>query len=93
VNAVPLAPGNYGANIVFASGTQSVTVPVTLTVAEPPGAPLLGAVASSTSAMPGAIYSGEVIAIDGLNLGPVTPVAPPLAHRVNFQRQLAASWF
>jgi hypothetical protein len=84
VNAVPLAPGNYSANIVFASGTQSVTVPVTLTVAEPPGLPLLGVVASAASAMPGALFPGEVVAIDGLNLGPVTPATPSASAQGQF---------
>jgi hypothetical protein len=74
--ATPVAAGNYSGNIVITAGTQSITIPVMVTVAEPPGAPLLGAVASAASAMPGALYPGEVIAIDGLNLGPATPASP-----------------
>jgi len=76
VNAAPLAPGTYSANILFTSGTQSITVPVTLTVAEPPGSPLLSSVTSAASATVGPVYPGEVIAIQGLNLGPMTPAYP-----------------
>ena len=70
INGASLAAGNYSGSIVFTSGTQSVIVPVTLTVAEPPGSPLLGAVASAASQTVGTLYPGEVIAIHGLNLEP-----------------------
>jgi len=73
---VPLAAGNYTGSIVFTSGTQSVSVPVTLTVVESPGSPFLGAVASAASESVGTLYPGEVIAIHGLNLGPVPPASP-----------------
>jgi uncharacterized protein (TIGR03437 family) len=53
-------------------------------VAEPPRSPLLGAVASSASAMPGALYSGEIVAIDGLSLGSVTPVTPSASTQGQF---------
>ena len=76
INTVSLAAGNYSGSIVFISGTQSVSVPVTLTVVESPGSPLLGAVASAASESVGVLYPGEVIAIHGLNLEPVPPERP-----------------
>src|ERR1019366_9318194 len=81
---VPLAPGTYSANIVFTSGTQSLTVPVTLNVAQPAALPLLGAVASAASEVPGALYPGEVLAIHGLNLGPATPSVPSVSAQGQF---------
>ncbi len=72
-----LPAGNYSGSIVITGGSQSITIPVMFNVAEPPGSPLLGAFVSAESAMPGALYPGEVVAIDGLNLGPVTPVTLP----------------
>jgi hypothetical protein len=68
INAVPLAPGNYSGNISFTSWVQSANVQVALVVAEPPGVPLLGAVVSADSTIPGALYPGEILAIHGLNL-------------------------
>ena len=69
-NATQLGPGTYSGNIVFTSGTQSANVQVALVVGEPPGQPLLGAVVSADSTIPGAIYPGEILAIHGLNLTP-----------------------
>lgn len=75
INAVPLAAGNYSGTFVFTGGGQSVAVPVTLTVAATPGTPLLGAVVSADSTLPGALYPGEIVAIHGLNLGTATGVS------------------
>jgi hypothetical protein len=76
INAMSLSAGNYTGSIVFTSGTQSVSVPVTVTVADPPGSPLLGAVASAASQTVETLYPGELIAIHGLNLGPMPPASP-----------------
>ena len=71
-NTAQLGPGTYSGNISFTSGAQSANVQVALVVAEPPGVPLLGAVVSADSTIPGAIYPGEILAIHGLNLTPST---------------------
>jgi IPT/TIG domain len=74
-NSAQLGPGTYSGNIAFTSGAQSANVQVALVVAEPPGAPLLGAVVSADSTIPGALYPGEVVVIHGLNLGPAMGIS------------------
>ncbi len=69
-NATQLAPGTYSGNIVFTSGSQTAIVQAALVVAELPATPLLGAVVSADSTIPGSIYPGEILALHGLNLAP-----------------------
>jgi hypothetical protein len=82
--AAPLEAGNYTGSVVITSGNQSITIPAMLTVEEPPGPPLLGAISNAASSIPGALYPREVIAIDGLNLGPVTPATPSAGAQGQF---------
>ncbi len=70
LNPSGLTPGSYNGSIVITAGAQSVTIPALLTVAQPPGVPLLGAVVSAESTIPGALYPGEIVAIHGLNFEP-----------------------
>lgn len=71
-NSASLAGGVYNGSIVITAASQTLTIPVTLTVAPSPSVPFLGAVASESSDIPGALFPGETVAIQGLNLAPAT---------------------
>jgi hypothetical protein len=74
--------GHYTGSITITSGSQSVTVPVTLDVVAKQALPLLGAITNSASQAVGVLYPGEAIAIYGLNLEGTTS-APPSPNGVS----------
>jgi uncharacterized protein (TIGR03437 family) len=78
VNPQGLAAGTYSGAVTVTSpnlpgATQTVTVTYTVTGAP---APVLGAIVNGASLLPGPVAPGEILTINGSNLGPVTPVAP-----------------
>ena len=63
-------PGTHFGSVVFTSGSNSVTVPVVLTVtASPSFPPILTSVVSAASGTSSAISPGEIISIYGTGIG------------------------
>jgi uncharacterized protein (TIGR03437 family) len=63
-------PGIHKGSAIFTSGSNTVTIPIVLTVlATSTSAPILGSVVSAASGLPGPIAPGELIAIYGTGLG------------------------
>jgi uncharacterized protein (TIGR03437 family) len=76
VNPTGLAVGPYQGAITIRSSIPSVaplTIPMTLTVAQPQ--PSIGAVTNAASFQPGSVAAGEYITIFGSGLGPATGVS------------------
>ncbi len=71
VNTTGLAAGTYNGNITITSGTapgtSQITIPVTLTVGSP-ATPVIAAVTSAISYVPGAAAPGSIVSIFGTNL-------------------------
>jgi len=82
-------PGVYSGNIAISGGQQSVDISVKFGVTPGvlAGPPLLGSVASAASEISAALSPGEIIAIHGLNLGPLTAAGPS----VNAQGQFSTT--
>jgi uncharacterized protein (TIGR03437 family) len=67
-------PGTHYGSVIFTSGSNSVTVPIVLTVAaSATSPPILASVVSAGSGLPSAISPGEIITLYGTGLGLTTP--------------------
>jgi len=76
VNPAGLNAGTYtGAVTITAAGVGNspLAIPVTFTVAPPPG-PVITAITSAASYLSTGFSPGDIVAIFGTNLGPATPV-------------------
>ena len=80
VNAQGLGPGTYSGSVTVSSpNAPSQTINVTLLVSNIP-TPVLGTIVNGASFQPGVVAPGEIITINGTNLGPAAGVstqAPP----------------
>ncbi len=63
-------PGIHYGSAIFTSGSNSVTIPIVLTVmATQTSQPIIGSIVSAASGLPGPIAPGEIITIYGTGLG------------------------
>ena len=75
VDPAGLTPGAYNGTVTvsgFNGLSQTLTVPVTLTITAP-AAPAITNVVNAASLLPGPVSPGELITIRGSNLGPAAP--------------------
>jgi len=79
VNPAGLAPGTYTGAIVItstgAAGNTTLNLPVTLTITATAGFPVITTVVSAASYANGAVAPGEIVAIGGAAIGPITPAS------------------
>ena len=88
VDGSHLSPGAYYGSIVVSAAGQSLAIPVTLLVAPPPVAPLIGSVLNAASAMQDPVTPGEILSLFGVGIGSST--AGPTPVQVFFDDHPAA---